>query len=166
QGVGLADRPRLRHARRRQGPGPADAAPPGAAAARGRARGGHRRRDPGRGPGDGADPAMITWRPAALVLLGALALAIFGGVTEGATPPALTGASGSGWIWPAAGGLVLLVLLLSIVDILLAASPRDVTVTRDGDQSIWLGETATVRLTVHNGSVRPFDGEVRDAWVP
>src|SRR6185437_1279777 len=64
------------------------------------------------------------------------------------------------------GGLVLLVVLLSIVDILLAASPRDIRLSREGDQAIWLGETATVRLTVHNGSVRPFDGRVRDAWVP
>ena len=38
-GVGLAVRPRLRDARRRQGAGPADAAPPRRAAARGRARG-------------------------------------------------------------------------------------------------------------------------------
>jgi uncharacterized protein (DUF58 family) len=109
---------------------------------------------------------MITWRPPALLLVGALALAIFGGVSEGWTPPALTGAGGGGWIWPAAGGLVLLVVLLSIVDILLAASPRDIRLSREGDQAIWLGETATVRLTVHNGSVRPFDGQVRDAWVP
>jgi uncharacterized protein (DUF58 family) len=109
---------------------------------------------------------MITWRPAALLLLGALALAIFGGASEGWAPPALTGSGGGGWIWPAAGGLVLLVLLLSIVDILLAASPRDIRLSREGDQSIWLGETATIRLTIHNGSVRPFDGHVRDAWVP
>jgi uncharacterized protein (DUF58 family) len=109
---------------------------------------------------------MITWRPAALVIAGAFALAIFGGVSEGGAPPALTGSSGAGWIWPTAGGWFLLVVLLSIVDILLAASPRDVKLTREGDQAIWLGETATVRLTIHNGSVRPFDGRVRDAWVP
>ena len=40
-GVGVAVRPRLRHPRRRQGAGPAGAAPPGRAAPRGRARGRH-----------------------------------------------------------------------------------------------------------------------------
>ena len=39
EGVGLAVRPRLRHPRRREGAGPADAAAPGAAAPRGRAGG-------------------------------------------------------------------------------------------------------------------------------
>src|SRR5262249_52761157 len=70
------------------------------------------------------------------------------------------------WVWPTAGGLVALVVLVSLVDIALASSPREVTLTRDGDRAIWLGESATVRLTVHNGSARPFDGRVRDAWVP
>src|SRR5262249_39722271 len=45
-------------------------------------------------------------------------------------------------------------------------APKQLTLTRDGDRTVWLGETATVRLTIHNGSVRPFDGRVRDAWVP
>src|SRR5262249_25637072 len=100
---------------------------------------------------------MITWRPAALLLLGAVGLAAFG---------AAAGGAGQDWVWPAAGGIAALVLLVSIVDIALAAAPKEITLTRDGDRTVWLGETATVRLTIHNGSSRPFDGRVRDTWVP
>ena len=99
---------------------------------------------------------MITWRPAVLLALGALGFAVFGAA----------GVLGAALVWPAVGGLVLLVVLVSLVDIALAASPKDIGLTRDGDRAIWLGDSATVRLTVHNGSVRPFDGRVRDAWVP
>jgi uncharacterized protein (DUF58 family) len=52
------------------------------------------------------------------------------------------------------------------VDIALAASPADVRYSRAGDQAIWLGDTATVQLTVHNGSMRPLSGRLRDTWVP
>jgi uncharacterized protein (DUF58 family) len=99
---------------------------------------------------------VITWRPAALLLVGAAGLAVAGGIAGG----------GVGWVWPAAGALVVLVALVSLVDIAVAPSLVDITLSRDGDRTIWLGETATVRLTVHNGSDRTFDGRLRDAWVP
>jgi uncharacterized protein (DUF58 family) len=105
---------------------------------------------------------MITWRPAALLVLCAIGVTVFGLASGGAAPDS----EAAGWVWPTAAGLVALVVLVSLVDIVLAASPRELTLTRDGDKAIWLGESATVRLTVHNGSARPFDGQVRDAWVP
>jgi uncharacterized protein (DUF58 family) len=108
---------------------------------------------------------MITWRPALLILLGAAGLAVVGLVNDGAHP-ARPGDASAGWVWPVAAGIVVLVLLVSLVDILLAASPREVELSREGDRTVWLGESATVRLTVHNGSLRPFAGQVRDAWVP
>jgi uncharacterized protein (DUF58 family) len=109
---------------------------------------------------------MITWRPAALILLGAAGVTVAGLAENGGRPSGLTHTGSASWIWPVTGGVVALVLLVSLVDILLAASPRDVELSRDGDRSIWLGQSGTVRLIVRNGSVRPFDGEVRDAWVP
>jgi uncharacterized protein (DUF58 family) len=109
---------------------------------------------------------VITWRPAGLVLLGAIVLVVIGAAAgDGAAGlPGSTG--GGGWVWPTAAGLVVLTLFVSIVDVALAASPREVTLTRDGDRTVWLGDSATVRLTVHNGSTRPLDGQVRDAWAP
>ena len=58
EGLGVAVRPRLRHARRRQGAGPADVAAPGQRAAGGGARRGHRRRRARRRPRRGAGPAL------------------------------------------------------------------------------------------------------------
>jgi uncharacterized protein (DUF58 family) len=99
---------------------------------------------------------LITGRPAGLLFAGIVVLA---GIAL-----ALGGAGD--WVWLACAGLVAFVLLLSLLDIALAASPADVRFSRTGDQSIWLGEIATVRLNVHNGSPRPLSGRIRDAWVP
>jgi uncharacterized protein (DUF58 family) len=99
---------------------------------------------------------VITWRPAGLLLAGTVALACAGALAGG----------GAGWVWPAAGGFVVLVALVSLVDIAVAPPTAEITFERAGDKAIWLGETATVRLTVHNGSDRTLDGRVRDAWVP
>jgi uncharacterized protein (DUF58 family) len=58
------------------------------------------------------------------------------------------------------------VLVLGVLDAVLAASPRDVTVSREVPASVRLGESVVSRLTLTNGSARHLRSLVRDAWVP
>ena len=58
------------------------------------------------------------------------------------------------------------VALLVLLDLLLAAGLSGLTVHREGDTSVRLGERATVRLVVRNTGRRRFRGVVRDAWPP
>ncbi|POX38886.1 DUF58 domain-containing protein [Streptomyces sp. Ru72] len=51
-------------------------------------------------------------------------------------------------------------------DFALAAPVRRLGLTRSGDASVRLGETADVTLTVTNPSGRPLRAQVRDAWPP
>ncbi|MFF3910909.1 DUF58 domain-containing protein [Streptomyces sp. NPDC001848] len=51
-------------------------------------------------------------------------------------------------------------------DFALAAPVRRLGLTRSGDTSVRLGETADVTLTVTNPSGRPLRARVRDAWPP
>ncbi|MBN6036772.1 DUF58 domain-containing protein [Amycolatopsis sp. 195334CR] len=72
-------------------------------------------------------------------------------------------------VWPS--GLTLLVLasvlLLAIgVDLVLAASVRALTFSRSGADSVRLGESAEVTLTVENPGTRTLRGRLRDAWQP
>lgn len=101
---------------------------------------------------------MITWRPAALIGAGALVLALIGAV--GGSRIA------GGWLWAAAGLLVLAVAAACVADFLGAASPKLLRMSRAGDQALWLGETGEVTLVVQNRSSRVLTGRVRDAWVP
>ena len=50
--------------------------------------------------------------------------------------------------WPGALAVVAIPLALAAADLLTAAPLRRLTVSRDGARVVWLGETATVRLTV------------------
>jgi uncharacterized protein (DUF58 family) len=61
--------------------------------------------------------------------------------------------------------LVLCILLLA-VDVLLAASPRRIALSRDMPSAIRLGESAVSRLTIRNTSGRRIHGVARDAWQP
>jgi uncharacterized protein (DUF58 family) len=68
------------------------------------------------------------------------------------------------WLWLAAAtGLVALLVGL---DLALAGSVSDLRAERAGDRQVRAGNTATVRLTLHNDGPRPVHGQVRDAWVP
>ena len=69
----------------------------------------------------------------------------------------------TGW-----GVVVATALLLALValDVALAGSVRGLSMARDGDSVVRLGETATVRLTVTNPSSRRVRGRLRDAWPP
>ncbi|MYZ06385.1 DUF58 domain-containing protein [Streptomyces sp. SID2999] len=51
-------------------------------------------------------------------------------------------------------------------DFALAAPVRRLVLTRSGDTSTRLGETADITLTVTNPSRRPLRGRLRDAWSP
>ncbi len=68
--------------------------------------------------------------------------------------------------WLGAAAVVAGVLLLVLLDGLLAAPIRDLTLHRGGDRTVWLGESATVDLTIGNTSGRVARLAVRDAWVP
>ncbi|HZE39583.1 MAG TPA: DUF58 domain-containing protein [Stackebrandtia sp.] len=91
---------------------------------------------------------MITWRPVALFALGLITL------------PA--------WPLPWLGLLVCIVVvaIVSVLDAVLAASPRHVTMWRTGDKVTRLGGTVHVTLHVHNDGAQPITGRVRDAWTP
>ncbi|MFD6098026.1 DUF58 domain-containing protein [Nocardiopsis flavescens] len=73
--------------------------------------------------------------------------------------------SGSLGPWAAAVAVAVLVLLVAL-DVLLAASPGGMRLTRAGDTSLRLGDTATVEVSVANPTRRRLRGTVRDAWPP
>ncbi|MFJ2021239.1 DUF58 domain-containing protein [Streptomyces nodosus] len=56
--------------------------------------------------------------------------------------------------------------LACVCDAALAAPVRRLTLSRSGDTSVRLGETAEVTLTVTNPSRRPLRAVLRDAWPP
>jgi uncharacterized protein (DUF58 family) len=57
-------------------------------------------------------------------------------------------------------------VLACACDFTLAAPVRRLILTRSGDTSARLGETADVTLTVTNPSGRPLRADIRDAWPP
>src|SRR5690606_1022751 len=138
------------HAGRRQVARPPDAAAPGADASRGRAGGHHERQRARRHPGHRARSALmaLTGRTALLALVGAaLVLVVPGGW----------------WVLLATWGLVLVGVC---ADLLLAGSVARLRVSRSGDQSCRLDDTATVTLIVANPGTRRVRGLLRDAWSP
>jgi uncharacterized protein (DUF58 family) len=68
-------------------------------------------------------------------------------------------------VWTVLAVLVVL-LALVVVDVALAAPVSSLRLTRDGDTSVRLGESAAVRLAVVNRGSRRARGLLRDAWVP
>jgi uncharacterized protein (DUF58 family) len=91
----------------------------------------------------------LTWRPAALIALGALAL-----------PLGLP-------IWPWLGGVVAAVAALVGLDYALAPDlPAVVRLRRSGASVVRLGEAGQVGLTITNRGSRRLVGLVRDAWPP
>ena len=81
-------------------------------------------------------------------------------VAAGVVPLLLTGEPG--WLWP----WLLLVVLLAVADVVLAASPRRVTITRTVPPRVRLGESAVATLHIENTGRRTLRGIVRDAWQP
>jgi uncharacterized protein (DUF58 family) len=91
---------------------------------------------------------MITWRLAVLLAVGALL-------------PALLPQP---WLMVLAA--VAIVTAAALIDAALAAPLTAVTLRRDGDTTLWLGQSATVTLTVGNIARRPMTLSLRDRWVP
>ncbi len=90
---------------------------------------------------------VVTWRALALAGLGIV--------------PVL--------LWPVPGTVVVwaaVVLVACFVDALLAASPRQVALTRRVPSSVRLGEPARSELTLVNQGRRRLRALVRDAWPP
>ncbi len=147
--LGLADRPGLRDARRREGVGARRARAPAGAASRGRARGRRRERRPVVGAGLGArTPLMaITGRVPLLLLLGLV-------------PVVLRPGMGTVWLW------LLAVLLLVLADWALAPSPRSLTMSRRPPGTVRQGTAAVSELALSTEGGRPVRATVRDAWQP
>jgi uncharacterized protein (DUF58 family) len=68
--------------------------------------------------------------------------------------------------WLAVIGVAVALLAGIAVDLAAAASIRPLALSRSGDQTVRLGETATVTLTIANPGRRRLRAAVRDAWPP
>lgn len=90
----------------------------------------------------------LSVRAAAVALLGVIAVLI---------------APAGGWTLVAVEGLILAGIL---TDLALAGSVRALRLSRDGDTTVRLGESAGVRLLVENPGRRRVHGRLRDAWQP
>jgi len=104
---------------------------------------------------------MITVRPAVLLLAGAGVLGVAGALSS-----APNGVDSVGWPWWGGFALLVVVAAVTAVDIALAAPASAVRLARSGGRAVWLGESTSVRLTVHNPTGRTLRATVRDAWVP
>lgn len=89
----------------------------------------------------------LTWRAVALAALGLVAVAL--------VP---TTATALAW--------GLLVVVVCLVDLALAASPREVALTRSVPRSVRLTETTRSTLVATNRSRRRLRATLRDAWQP
>ena len=69
---------------------------------------------------------------------------------------------------PALAFAVLLALLAVavVVDVVLAGSPRALSLTRTGQTAARLGQPVAAVLTIDNGGRSRFRGVIRDAWAP
>ena len=68
--------------------------------------------------------------------------------------------------WWVALAVVAATVLTALADVAFAAPLTGITLHRDGDTTLWLGQTATVTLTVGNTSERTARLRLRDRWVP
>ncbi|WP_300266543.1 DUF58 domain-containing protein [Microbacterium sp.] len=69
-------------------------------------------------------------------------------------------------VWAVLGGWLLLCVALLVVDIVLAASARQVTVTRRVAERARMNEPVEVSVAVHNHGTRTLNALLRDAWQP
>ncbi|MGK9148814.1 DUF58 domain-containing protein [Plantibacter flavus] len=94
----------------------------------------------------------VTGRFVALVAFGVVPIVVFGVLTGDAAPAFL------GWL--------VLCLVLGVLDVVLAGSPRQLELHRQLPSRVRLGESATSSLFVTNRGRRRVRGLVRDAWQP
>jgi len=81
-------------------------------------------------------------------------------VALGVLPIVITGEPAVFWLW------LLFVALVTTVDLLIAGSPRKVTLSRDLPGRVRLGETVQSTLFLANSGSRRIRGIVRDGWQP
>ena len=159
QGMGVAQRPRLRYSRRSEGGGQAvpaspDHGPPGTGV------GGHRRRlGARRNPGHGAHAEMSD----RLLIAAPIPTARFAALVA-ATGLALFAWPGRSWTALLAVELVLLAVF--VVDAVICTSPRQIGVTRETPESVTLGETSSIAWVVENRGRRTSTVTVTDALWP
>jgi len=95
---------------------------------------------------------FLTALPALLIALGVVPIALL---------------SALGWsAWAVLGGWLLLCAILVTLDVVLAASPRAVVVTRRVPARARLGEPVMTSVAVQNIGPRALRGWLRDAWQP
>src|SRR5690606_1053266 len=95
---------------------------------------------------------FLTALPALLTALGVVPIALLGAL---------------GWsAWAVFGGWLLLCAALVTLDVVLAASPRAVVVTRRIPSRARLGEPVATSIAVQNIGSRTRRGWLRDAWQP
>lgn len=83
----------------------------------------------------------------------------------GVIPVVLLGGN-DGLAFAALGGWLLLCLLLGVIDLAAAASPRRLVLERHAPERVRLGADAWAELFVTNGGKRTLAGTIRDAWEP
>ncbi|MGQ7295046.1 DUF58 domain-containing protein [Quadrisphaera sp. KR29] len=105
-----------------------------------------------------------------MVLTGRWVLLVALGAVPAALVPALLGGgdgAGGGWLrWAGVLGWAALVVVLTALDLALAASPRTLSVRREEARAVRLGERTAVPLVVEGGGGRRLRGALRDAWGP
>lgn len=68
--------------------------------------------------------------------------------------------------WTCALFIIAVLLAVLVVDVAVAASPRQLTLSRAAPTNVRLSNPATTTLTAQNTSRRTFRGVLRDAWPP
>ncbi|MEV0899445.1 DUF58 domain-containing protein [Actinoplanes sp. NPDC049802] len=68
--------------------------------------------------------------------------------------------------WPALAAVAGFALALALLDVAVAGALTGLRLDRAGEHTVWLGGTATVRLTVANTGGRTVRVRLRDSWVP
>ncbi|HEX6366819.1 MAG TPA: DUF58 domain-containing protein, partial [Agromyces sp.] len=87
-------------------------------------------------------------------------------VALGAIPVVAAGLSSADAAWLALLGWLALTVVVGVLDLALAASPRRVVLTRSLPGRVRLGETVTAELAVANTGPRTLRAVVRDGWEP
>lgn len=84
----------------------------------------------------------------------------------GVIPVVAAGLAGAVDAWIALAGWLALAIGAGVLDVSLAASPRQVALGRELPGRVRLGETVTAELTVRNLGARMLRATVRDGWEP
>lgn len=84
----------------------------------------------------------------------------------GVIPVVAAGLAGAVEAWIALAGWLALAIGAGVLDVSLAASPRQVALGRELPGRVRLGETVTAELTVRNLGARMLRATVRDGWEP